>query len=78
MVGPVYRCDDCIVLNAALESAENLGFVSGYRFSDTVSRSKSDAPLGAGSEQMTFSAVCFAAEVAPRREDRLLSILFGR
>src|SRR6266853_4187930 len=26
----------------------NLGFVSGYRFSDTVNSSKSDAPLGAG------------------------------
>jgi hypothetical protein len=27
--------------------AENSGFVSGYRFGDTVSLSKSDAPLGA-------------------------------
>jgi hypothetical protein len=26
---------------------KNSGFVSGYRFSDTVSSSKSDAPLGA-------------------------------
>jgi hypothetical protein len=32
------------------------GFVSGYRFSDTVSPSKSDAPLGAGQGKFTFSA----------------------
>ena len=32
----------------ALQFAEKLGFVSGYRFSDTASPSKSTAPLGAG------------------------------
>ena len=32
------------------------GFVSGYRFSDTVSPSKSDAPLGAEEAKSTFSA----------------------
>jgi len=41
--------------------AEKLGFVSGYRFSDTASRSKSIAPLGAGSRISTFSAKCSAA-----------------
>jgi thiamine-phosphate pyrophosphorylase len=32
---------------AAKQNAEKLGFVSGYRFSDTASRSNSIAPLGA-------------------------------
>jgi hypothetical protein len=36
------------------------GFVSGYRFSDTVSPSKSDAPLGAGQGKFTFSAASSA------------------
>src|SRR5208282_1123419 len=35
---------------------KNSGFVSGYRFSDTASASKSVAPLGAGSRVSTFSA----------------------
>jgi hypothetical protein len=42
------------------------GFVSGYRFSDTVSPSKSDAPLGATQRQFTFSAACSAAGLQPR------------
>ncbi len=33
------------------------GFVSGYRFSDAVGFSKSDAPLGVGQRRYTFSAV---------------------
>jgi hypothetical protein len=37
------------------------GFVSGYRFSDTVSPSKSDAPLGARQRQFTFSAASLVA-----------------
>jgi hypothetical protein len=37
-------------------------FVSGYRFSDTESPSKSDAPLGAEHRIPTFSALCLAAE----------------
>jgi tRNA(Ile)-lysidine synthase len=32
---------------AAKDAVEKVGFVSGYRFSDTVSSSKSDTPLGA-------------------------------
>jgi hypothetical protein len=39
---------------------KTLGFVSGYRFSDTVSSSKSDAPLGAGHRISSFSASCLA------------------
>jgi len=43
----VYRCDNCIILSAALQSRvlKNPGFVSGYRFSDITSPSKSDAPF---------------------------------
>jgi hypothetical protein len=33
---------------------DNSGFVSGYRFSDTVSPSELDAPLGAGQRESTF------------------------
>ena len=40
---------------------KNSGFVSGYRFSDTVSRLKSDAPLGAEAAKSTFSATPSAA-----------------
>src|SRR5208282_294924 len=32
---------------------KNSGFVSGYRFSDTVSPTRSDAPLGAGHREST-------------------------
>src|ERR1039458_9269146 len=32
---------------------DNSGFVSGYRFSDTVSPSELDAPLGAGQREST-------------------------
>jgi hypothetical protein len=32
---------------SAKQAAKKVGFVSGYRFSDTVSLSKPDAPLGA-------------------------------
>jgi RNA polymerase sigma-70 factor (ECF subfamily) len=39
---------------------KNSRFVSGYRFSDTASRLKSDAPLGAGHWNSTFSANCEA------------------
>ena len=46
---------------AAKQSAEKLGFVSGYRFSDTASRLKSDAPLGAEPRKSSFSASCKAA-----------------
>ena len=35
---------------------KNSSFVSGYRFSDTVSHLKSDAPLGAEAAKSTFSA----------------------
>ncbi len=59
----VYRCDNRPLLNAASQFAEKLGFVSGYRFSDTASRSKSIAPLGAGARIPTFSANCSANEV---------------
>jgi hypothetical protein len=39
--------------NAA--SYRDMGFVSGYRFSDTVSSSVSDAPLGVAARQVLFS-----------------------
>jgi hypothetical protein len=45
-----------------LQFAEKLGFVSGYRFSDTASAAKSIAPLGAGWRIPTFSANCLAPE----------------
>jgi hypothetical protein len=35
-------------------SYQGIGFVSGYRFSDTVSSSVSDAPLGAAVRQILF------------------------
>jgi len=41
---------------------KNSRFVSGYRFSDTASRLKSDAPLGAGHWNSTFSPICSAPE----------------
>src|SRR3977135_2120123 len=41
-----------------------VSFVSGYRFSDTVSPSKSNAPLGAGHRHSLFSASSLAADVA--------------
>jgi hypothetical protein len=61
-----FRWDNCIVPAAALQTAEKLdlcisSFVSGYRFSNTVSPAKSDAPLGAGRRNSTFSANCLAA-----------------
>ncbi|SPE45766.1 conserved exported hypothetical protein [Candidatus Sulfotelmatobacter sp. SbA7] len=37
-------------------AADRLRFVSGYRFSDTASSGKLDAPLGAGRRPSTFSA----------------------
>jgi hypothetical protein len=36
---------------------ENSRFVSGHRFSDAVSSSKSEAPLGAGHRKPSFSAL---------------------
>ena len=62
----VYRCDNRRILIAALQIAEKLSFVSGYRFSDTASRLKSDAPSGAGHRNSTFSANSLAAEVTLR------------
>jgi len=58
----------------ASQNAEKLGFVSssfvsGYRFSDTASLSKSDAPLGAERAKKTFSANCSAAEVRYLRRE---------
>ena len=41
---------------AAKQVAEKVGFVSGYRFSDTASSSKSDAPLGAAVRPQTRPA----------------------
>ena len=41
---------------AAKQVAEKVGFVSGYRFSDTASSSKSDAPLGAAVQPETRPA----------------------
>jgi len=38
------------------QSAEKPGFVSGYRFSDTANRLKSDAPLGADPRKPSLSA----------------------
>jgi regulator of replication initiation timing len=59
----VHRCDNCIVLNAALQFAEKLrSFVSEYRFSDTISSSKSGAPLGAGCRWPSFPANGLIAE----------------
>jgi hypothetical protein len=52
----------------ALQFAERLVFVSGYRFSDTESASQSAAPLGAAPRISTFSANCLAAEVTLRLE----------
>jgi len=46
----------------ALQFAEKLGFVSGYRFSDTASAWNSMAPLGAGHAKVAFSATCLAPE----------------
>jgi hypothetical protein len=46
----------------AEQAKEQLRFVSGYRFSDTVSSSKSDTPLGAGHRTPTSSA---ASEAIP-------------
>jgi len=40
---------------------KNSGFVSGYRFSDTVSHLKSDAPLGAEAAKFTFFAASLGA-----------------
>ena len=42
---------------------KNSGFVSGYRFSDTVSHLKSDAPLGAEAAKSTFSAASSAVPI---------------
>src|SRR4029077_1082443 len=47
---------------------KNNSFVSGYRFSDTVSPSKSNAPLGAGHRQSTFSAASSAMPQVLRNE----------
>jgi hypothetical protein len=41
-------------LNAALQFAEKLSFVSGHRFSDAVSGLNSDAPLGAGRRKLNL------------------------
>jgi hypothetical protein len=41
--------------------AEKLSFVSGHRFSDTVSASEPKAPLGAVRQSTSFSAFCSAA-----------------
>jgi hypothetical protein len=46
----------------ALQSAEKLSFVSGYRFSDTASRLKSDAPLGAEERKSSFHRIDFALQ----------------
>jgi hypothetical protein len=43
---------------------KNSGFVSGYRFSDNVSPSKSDAPLGAETAKSIFSATSSAVSQA--------------
>jgi hypothetical protein len=50
------------VTSAAKQFAEKLGFVSGYRFSDTASPSKSIAPLGADRRISSFPANCKAAD----------------
>ncbi|MGA9413722.1 MAG: hypothetical protein WBV60_03470, partial [Terriglobales bacterium] len=51
--------------------AEKLSFVSGYRFSDTASRLKSDAPLGAGRRKSGSSANPKTARTHSRPADRL-------
>ncbi len=47
------------------QATEYRGFVSGYRFSDTGSLSKSDAPLGAAITDPTFSAASTILKVHP-------------
>ncbi|MGB7926726.1 MAG: hypothetical protein WCF61_01145, partial [Terriglobales bacterium] len=64
--------------HAASQIAEKLGFVSGYRFSDTASRLKSDAPLGAGHRNSTFSANSLAAEVTLSASELVFSQLVSR
>jgi hypothetical protein len=46
---------------------KNSRFVSGYRFSDTANRSKSDAPSGAGRQNSSFSATCLALRLTAAR-----------
>jgi hypothetical protein len=57
---------------------KNSRFVSGYRFSDTASRSKSDAPSGAGHRNSSFSASCLAGEGATVAQKRVFQYFFGR
>src|SRR5208283_2182777 len=57
----VYRRDDRQYFRYRLYSSlKNWRFVSEYRFSDTVSPSRSDAPLGAGHRISSFSENCEA------------------
>src|ERR1019366_646601 len=56
----IFGCAACQSLR------KNSGFVSRYRFIDTANPSKSDAPLGAGHRESTFSAsasVCVRTDV---------------
>jgi hypothetical protein len=50
---------NAVVVFAALEFAEKLSFVSGYRFSDTATRLKSTAPLGAEPSQIATNEIAF-------------------
>jgi hypothetical protein len=68
----------------ASQAAEKLRFVSGYRFSDTVISSKSEAPLGAGRRTATFSAACLAMPSEPSTQAALqlaekvdVAVVFG-
>ncbi len=62
--------------SAAEQVGEKIGFVSGYRFSDTVSSLKSDAPLGAAARKSISSAKA-AVDSAPPEPRQAASLLAG-
>jgi hypothetical protein len=60
-----------------LQSAEKLSFVSEYRFSDTASRLKADAPLGAGRRNSIFFSNLFSRCGDTQRDIAVLFYAFG-
>src|ERR1035438_7196692 len=58
------------IRSTALQRAGKLRFVSGYRFSDTITAAKSDAPLGAGADIRLFpqaNSLCRKKEALPKQ-----------
>src|ERR1019366_6388743 len=53
----------------ASQARKNSGFVSAHRFSDAVSSSKSDAPLGAAEKLGFVSGYRFSDTVSPSKSD---------